>query len=170
MRVPNLRVCTHVATEVARAGEKGEFTSCRTIWTTWPNTSSETHEKEGRSGGLETCKWPPRGTGTTVLTFPCPEHLHFFSNCGRCAVKYKFIKTTFIKKNFHQKPIFLRDHSEQKQHSPCLCESVAGRRPATPSHKHGLCPPLGVSTGLSVEHEGQQCSVERPAEGPKLGV
>ena len=31
----------------------------------------------------------------------------------------------------------------QKQKSPCLCGGVAGRRPATPSHKHRLCPPLG---------------------------
>ena len=32
---------------------------------------------------------------------------------------------------------------EQKQYRPCLCEGVAGRRPATPSHKHGIGPPLG---------------------------
>ena len=37
------------------------------------------------------------------------------------------------------------------QYSPCLCETVAGRRPATPSHKYSLCP-LFVSTGLHVEH------------------
>ena len=30
-----------------------------------------------------------------------------------------------------------------EQYSPCSCEGVAGRRPATPSHEHGLCPPLG---------------------------
>ena len=29
------------------------------------------------------------------------------------------------------------------QYSPCLCESVAGLRPATPSQKHGLCSPFG---------------------------
>ena len=29
------------------------------------------------------------------------------------------------------------------QYSPCMCEGVAGRRPATPSHKHSLCPPFG---------------------------
>ena len=59
-------------------------------------------------------------------------------------------KTNFIKNQFHQKPISSETTScqrdpppEQKQYSPCLCESVAGRRPATPSHKHGLCPPLG---------------------------
>ena len=27
--------------------------------------------------------------------------------------------------------------------STCLCVGVAGRRLATPSHKHGLCPPFG---------------------------
>ena len=71
-------------------------------------------------------------------------------------------KTTFIKKplssknHFHQKTTFIKDHFHQKpfssekkkkgdsQYSPCLCEGVAGRRPATPSHKHCLlCPPFG---------------------------
>ena len=33
--------------------------------------------------------------------------------------------------------------AEHKQYSPCLWEGVAGRRPATPSHRHGLCPPFG---------------------------
>ena len=42
----------------------------------------------------------------------------------------------------------------QKQHSPCLCAGVTGRRPATPSHKRGLCPPLG----------------SQPAEGPNVGL
>ena len=38
-----------------------------------------------------------------------------------------------------------RNHTpaEPKQYCPCLCKGVAGRRPATTSHKHGLCPPLG---------------------------
>ena len=76
-------------------------------------------------------------------------------------------KTIFIKNQFHQKPIssettFIKNHffiknqfhqstscqrdppPEQKQYSPCLCESVAGRRLATPSHKHGLCQGLGL--------------------------
>ena len=95
------------------------------------------------------------------------------TNRHQQAVKYKFIKTTFIKKkmfikiHIHQKPLssktkFIRNHFHQKpfssetifirknetkgwdsQYSPCLCEGVAGRRPATPSHKHGLCPPFG---------------------------
>ena len=52
--------------------------------------------------------------------------------------KTTFIReTNFIKNQIHQRP----PPPEQKQYSPCLCESVAGRRPATPSHKHGLCPP-----------------------------
>ena len=42
------------------------------------------------------------------------------------------------------------DQVRDNQYSPCFCEGVAGRRPATPSHKHGLCPPF-VSTGLHVE-------------------
>ena len=59
-------------------------------------------------------------------------------------------KTIFIKNQFHQRPLSSKTNScqrdpspEQKQSCPCLYESVAGRRPATPSHKHGLCPPLG---------------------------
>ena len=43
------------------------------------------------------------------------------------------------------------DQVRDNQYSPCFCEGVAGRRPTTPSHKHGLCPPF-VSTGLHVEH------------------
>ena len=31
----------------------------------------------------------------------------------------------------------------QKQFCPCLCEGVAGFRPATPSHEHGSCPLWG---------------------------
>ena len=60
-------------------------------------------------------------------------------------------KTTFIKNQFHQKlfsseTFFIRKNETKEwdsQYSPCLCEGVAGRRPATPSHKHGLCPPFG---------------------------
>ena len=33
------------------------------------------------------------------------------------------------------------------QYSLCLCEGVAGQRPATPSHKHGLCPPFDFQQG-----------------------
>ena len=52
-----------------------------------------------------------------------------------------------------------------KQYCPCLCEGVAGPRPATPSHKHGFCPPLGSPKAC-------QCSAEhcRPKAGPKVGV
>ena len=71
-------------------------------------------------------------------------------------------KTSFIKDHFHQRPlsskttfhqkpfssetIFIRKNETKgwdSQYSPCLCEGVAGRRPATPSHKHGLCPLFG---------------------------
>ena len=49
------------------------------------------------------------------------------------------------------------------QYSPCFCEGVAGRRLATPSHKHGLCPPF-VSTGLHVEHRRPKAG-DAPHEG-----
>ena len=53
-------------------------------------------------------------------------------------VEYKFIQNHFYPKpvssktTFIPKTIFVRDISkqEQKQYSPCLCESVAGRKPA----------------------------------------
>ena len=38
------------------------------------------------------------------------------------------------------------------QCSPCFCEGVAGRRPATPSTETRLMPAFRVSTGLHVEH------------------
>ena len=44
-------------------GRKGELTSCRVA-----KTSSES-QKEGEPG----CPRSPRGTGTTVLTYPCPS-------------------------------------------------------------------------------------------------
>ena len=51
-------------------------------------------------------------------------------------------ETTFIENQFHQNTSCQRDPPpEQKQYCPCLCESVVG-----------------------------QCSAERPAEGPKVGV
>ena len=69
-------------------------------------------------------------------------------------------KTTFIKKNTciidllkcAKKKTETKDGktTEQKKEAtkwdnqccPCLCENVAGRNPATPSQKHGLCPPF----------------------------
>ena len=38
----------------------------------------------------------------------------FFSHCETCRVKYKFIKTTFIKKNFSSKSTFIKNHFHQK--------------------------------------------------------
>ena len=81
-----------------------------------------------------------------------------------------FIQNTFIQTQFHPMNIHPRTFSSNEfliqwhfhpmtfstnngfiqknlmwdnQYSPCLCESVAGRRPATPSRKHGLCPLFG---------------------------
>ena len=58
---------------------------------------------------------------------------------------------------------FGQDQVRDNQYSPCFCEGVAGRRPATPSHKHGLCPPF-VSTGLHVEHRRPKAG-NAPHEG-----
>ncbi len=42
-----------------------------------------------------------------------------------------------------QKRTEKKPNGRDSQYSPCLCECVAGRRPATHSHKHGLCPLFG---------------------------
>ena len=66
-------------------------------------------------------------------------------------------KTNYIKNQFHQSTSCQRDPPpEQKQYSPCLCESVAGRRPATPSHKNGLCPPLGSQLAFLLNIAGRR--------------
>ena len=43
------------------------------------------------------------------------------------------------------------NHMWDNQYSQCLCESVAGRRPATPSQTR-LMPAFRVSTGLHVKY------------------
>ena len=74
-----------------------------------------------------------------------------------------FIQDIFIQQQFHPTTISSNDifnqerfhpkhHMWYNQYSPCLCEGVTGRRLATPSHKHGLCPAFRVSTGLHVKH------------------
>ena len=69
-------------------------------------------------------------------------------------------KTNFIKNQFHQSTSCQRDPPpEQKQHIPCLCESVAGRRPVTPSHKHGLCPPLGSQLAFLLNIAGRRLAM-----------
>ena len=68
-RVPNLRVCKHLPVRVAPQGEKDELTSCRgTVQSAWQKPP--VRRKGGRAGLPKKGKWPPRGTGTTVLTYP----------------------------------------------------------------------------------------------------
>ena len=45
-------------------------------------TSSETQRRKSRAARKG--KWPPRGTGTTVLTYPCPSQPCFIGSKG-CA-------------------------------------------------------------------------------------
>ena len=71
VRVPNLRVCKHLVAGVARAGEEERINVLpwyRLVGVA--KTSSETQRRKSRAArkGM----WPPRGTGTTVLTYPCP--------------------------------------------------------------------------------------------------
>ena len=52
-------------------GEKDELTSFRgTVQSAWQKPPVS--RKGGRAGLPKKRKWPPRGTGTTVLTYPCP--------------------------------------------------------------------------------------------------
>ena len=51
------------------------------------------------------------------------------------------------------------------QYSPCLCEGVAGRRPATPAHKHGLCPPFGFQQAFMWSKHRRQKAGDAPHEG-----
>ena len=86
----------------------------------------------------------PLSSKTNFIKKPLSSKNHFHQ-------KPVSSKTTSIKNQFHQKPfssetIFIRKNETKgwdSQYSPCLCEGVAGRRPATPSHKHGSCPPFG---------------------------
>ena len=87
-------------------------------------------------------------------------------------------KTTFIKNQFHQKPfssetIFIRKNETKgwdSQCSPCLCEGVAGRRRVMSAHKHGLCPPFGFQQAFMWSIAGRRCSTWRSVEGRKAGV
>ena len=130
----------------------------------------------------------PLSPKTNFIKKPLSSKNHFHQKC-HFHQKTLSSKTTFIKNHFHQNPIssktnFIRDHfhqkpfssntnfiknqfhqstscqrdppPEQKQYSPCLCESVAGRRPATPSHKHGLCPPLGSQLAFLLNIAGRR--------------
>ena len=84
-RVPNLRVCNHLFfLGVAHAGVEGWINILpwyRPVGVA--KKSSETH-KEEEPGLPEKSKWPPRGTGTTVLTYPCPSQPCFCGSKG-CA-------------------------------------------------------------------------------------
>ena len=48
------------------------------------NTSSDSRRRESRAAPQKRGKWPPRGTGTTVLTYPCPSH-PCFGGSKECA-------------------------------------------------------------------------------------
>ena len=111
-------------------------------------------------------------------------------------VKYKFIKNhfhqnplssknhfhqnaTFIKNQFHQKPISSKTLPVRGTHHPSknkiirVCVKASRAEGPRRLHTNTACAHLGVSTGLfcwTLPAEGRQCSPERPAEGPKVGV
>ena len=64
-------------------GEKDESTSCRgTVQSA--RQKPPVSRKGGRAGLPKKGKWPPRGTGMTVLTYPCPSQPCFGGSKG-CA-------------------------------------------------------------------------------------
>ena len=71
---------TFVRSEWHTQGGKDELTFCRESAWQKPPVS----RKGGRAGLPKKGKWPPRGTGTTVLTCPCPSQL-FFGGSKGCA-------------------------------------------------------------------------------------
>ena len=58
----------------------------------------------------------------------------------------------------------------QKQYCPCLCEGVASRRPATPSHKHGLCPPFGFQQAFMRSIAGPGDAPHEAGDAPHEGL
>ena len=82
-RVPNLRVCKHLFRRVAHAGVEGWINILpwyRLVGVAIPPVSRE----GGRAGLPKEGKWPPRGTGTTVLTYPLPSQ-PCFGGSKECA-------------------------------------------------------------------------------------
>ena len=104
-------------------------------------------------------------------------------------------KTTFIKKQFHQRPLSSKTTSIKNQlhQRPFSSETTSCQRdpglgggggargrprppppppPPAEQKQHGSCSPLGSQPAflLNIAAEGRQCSAERPAEGPKVGV
>ena len=84
---PGSRTCVCAKTlihfGVAHAGEKDELTSCRgTVKSAWQKPPAS--REGGRAGLPKKGKWPPRGTGTTVLTYPCPSQ-PCFGGSKECA-------------------------------------------------------------------------------------
>ena len=75
-RVPNLRVCNLLSIEVAHAGSPWY----RLVGVSIPPVSRE----GGRARLPKKSKLPPRGTGMTVLTYPCPSQPCFGGSKG-CA-------------------------------------------------------------------------------------
>ena len=81
----------------------------------------------------------PLSSKTNFIKKPLSSKCHFHQN--HFHQKPISSKTNFIRDHFHQKPFssehFLSEGPTTRaiQHSPCLCESIAGRRPAMFSRK-----------------------------------
>ena len=81
-RVPNLRVCKHPFRGGGTPRGKDELTPAVVPSSRRGNSSSESRRRESRAA--QKGKWPSRGTGTTVLTYPCPSQPCFGGSKG-CA-------------------------------------------------------------------------------------
>ena len=90
-----------------------------------------------------------------------------------------WVKHKFIKKPLSSKTKFIRalpvrgTHHPSKNNIPCLVWKRRGPSARDTFTQTRLVPTLGVSAGLfcwTLPAEGRQCSAERPAEGPKVGL
>ena len=138
-----------------------------------PHTRVQPTSKGVTRCNPQTRRCNPRTGGATHDQCVQPGKNHFHQNHFH---QKKFSsETTFIKNQFHQRPLssetlssntLIRNNYHhkshcrrtrqntlgcQKQYSPCLCESVPGRRP-TAFTEARLMPAFWVSTGLHVEH------------------
>ena len=69
-------------------------------------------------------------------------------------------KTSFIKNHFHQKPLSSKTISHpSKNNIDRVCVKASRAEGPTPSHKHGLCPPLGSQPAFLLNIAGRRLAM-----------
>ena len=95
--------------------------------------------------------------GAQHLKFPPRRFRHRFSEVRFYGISWPLPPLPFPPSSpSSSRRCLLAAFSGQCQKSPCLCEGVARRMWETPSHKHGVCPPLGFQRAfqLKVQRSG----------------